>query len=222
MAETCDLIANDVHRVQPHALSITNATEYGRVYTAGRSDGAGRHWQRRAGFGFHMDGARFANAVAHLGCSPADLTWRAGIDALSFGFVKNGGMSAECLVLFGERRAEWADQIRRRRKRAGLLFSKGRFLAAQILAMLDGDLWLDNARAANAGARLLADAAGERAIHAVEANEVFLRATPEEAAALRAKGFDFYDWAPGEIRLVTSWDQQVEAIRPLADAIAAL
>jgi threonine aldolase len=221
VVETCELIADDVHRVQPHAMSITNATEYGRVYSQADVAALGEVAQARK-LGFHMDGARFANAVAHLDCAPADLTWRAGVDALSFGFVKNGGMSAECLVLFGGRRAEWADQIRRRRKRAGLLFSKGRFLAAQILAMLDGDLWLENARAANAGARLLADAAGGRAIHAVEANEVFLRATPEEAAALRAKGFDFYDWAPGEIRLVTSWDQQVEAIRPLADAIATL
>lgn len=218
VTETCDLIANDVHRVQPHALSITNATEYGRVYAPADVAALGAFAKAR-GLGFHMDGARFANAVATLGCAPGDLTWRAGVDALSFGFVKNGAMSAECLVYF---RDDLTDQTRRRRKRAGLLLSKGRFLAAQILAMLDGDLWLDNARAANAGATVLGDAAGDRLIHAVEANEVFLRVTPEEAAALRARGFDFYDWAPGEVRFVTSWDQQVAAIRPLADAIAAL
>ena len=220
VAATCDLIADDVHRVQPHALSITNATEYGRVYTPDEVAALGA-LARDRGLRFHMDGARFANAVAHLGCAPAALTWRGGVEALSFGFVKNGGMSAECLVLFGAARAH-ADEIRRRRKRAGLLLSKGRFLAAQVLAMLDGGLWLDNARAANAGAALLAGAAGDRLIHAVEANEVFLRASPDEAATLRAGGFDFYDWAPGEIRRVTSWDQTVEQVRPLADAIAAL
>jgi threonine aldolase len=88
--------------------------------------------------------------------------------------------------------------------------------------MLDGDLWRDCARASNAGAALLAEAAGERLVHPVEANEVFLRVTVEEAAKLRALGFDFYDWAPGEVRLVTSWDQSEAAIRPLAQAIAAL
>ncbi|RYY64894.1 MAG: low specificity L-threonine aldolase [Comamonadaceae bacterium] len=215
---TCDLIANDVHRVQPLALSITNATEYGRVYTPDEVKALGDFAKARA-LAFHMDGARFANAVATLGCSPADLTWRGGVEALSFGFVKNGGMNAECLVYFDH---DLVAQTHMRRKRAGLLLSKGRFLAAQILALLEDDLWLDNARAANAGAALLAEAAGTRLIHPVEANEVFLRVTPEEAAALRGKGFDFYDWAPGEIRLVTSWDQQVAAIQPLADAIAAL
>ncbi|MES2753119.1 MAG: beta-eliminating lyase-related protein [Pseudomonadota bacterium] len=218
VTDVLDAIADDVHRVQPHALSITNATEYGRVYTPGEVAALGELAQAR-GLGFHMDGARFGNAVATLDCAPADLTWRGGVAALSFGFVKNGAMNAECLVYF---RPDLADATRRRRKRAGLLLSKGRFLAAQILAMLEGDVWLANARAANAGAALLADAAGERLIHAVEANEVFLRATPAEAAALRAQGFDFYDWAAGEIRLVTSWDQQPGAIQPLADAIRAL
>jgi threonine aldolase len=166
-----------------------------------------------------MDGARFANAVAHLGCAPAEVTWRAGVDVLSFGFVKNGGMSAEALIVF---KTGLAEATLYRRKRAGLLLSKGRYLAAQLLAMLEGDLWLANARAANAGARLLAEAAGDRLVHPVEANEVFLKVTPDEAASLRALGFDFYDWAPGEVRLVTSWDQSAEAIRPLAEAIAGL
>ena len=211
-------IRDDVHQVQPHAISITNATEYGLVYSPEEVAASGALAKAR-GLGLHMDGARFANAVATLGCSVADLTWRAGVDALSFGFVKNGGMGAEALVFF---RPELADATYYRRKRAGMLFSKGRYLAAQILAMLDDDLWLANGRAANAGAQLLAQAAGDRLVHPVEANEVFLKATPEEAASLRALGFDFYDWAPGEVRLVTSWDQREEAIRPLADAIAAL
>ncbi|HVJ01291.1 MAG TPA: beta-eliminating lyase-related protein [Sphingomonas sp.] len=213
-----DLIADDVHRVQPHAISITNATEYGLVYTPGQVAAIGEVAKAR-GLGMHMDGARFANAVAHLGCAPAEVTWRAGVDVLSFGFVKNGGMSAEALVFF---KPGLAEDTLRRRKRAGLLLSKGRYLAAQILAMLEGDLWIANARAANAGARLLAEAAGERLVHPAEANEVFLRVTPQEAAGLRALGFDFYDWAPGEVRLVTSWDQSGEAIRPLAEAIARL
>jgi threonine aldolase len=211
-------IRDDVHQVQPRALSITNATEYGLVYSPTEVAALGEVARAR-GYGFHMDGARFANAVAHLGCSPAELTWRAGVDALSFGFVKNGGMSAEALIFF---KPELARDTLYRRKRAGHLFSKGRFLAAQLLAMLDGGLWLDNACAANRGAALLAKAAGDRLVHPVEANEVFLRVTAEEAASLRALGFDFYDWGPGEARLVISWDQDETAIRPLAEAIAKL
>ncbi|MES2444810.1 MAG: beta-eliminating lyase-related protein [Pseudomonadota bacterium] len=213
-----DPIRPDVHQVQPHAISITNATEYGLAYTPGEVAAIG-DLAREKGWGLHMDGARFANAVAHLGCHPAEVTWRAGVDALSFGFVKNGGMSAEALIFF---KPELAEATLYRRKRAGLLFSKGRYLAAQILAMLEGDLWLANARAANAGARLLAEAAGDRLVYPVEANEVFLRLSAAEAASLRALGFDFYDWGVGEARLVISWDQSEEAIRPLANAIAAL
>ena len=218
IAATIDAIAKDVHRVQPHAISITNATEYGRVY-APADVAAISALAKHHGLGLHMDGARFANAVVHAGCSPAEVTWRAGVDVLSFGFIKNGGLGAEALVFFDPARV---GATARRRKRAGLLLSKGRYLAAQLLTMLDDDLWLANARAANAAARLLADAAGSRALHAVEANELFLRATPDEAATLRAAGFDFYDWAAGEIRLVTSWDQGEDAVRPLAEAIRAL
>ncbi len=218
IAALLDAIVDDVHRVQPHAISITNATEYGRVYSPAEVAAIGELAKAR-GLGLHMDGARFANAVAHLGCHPADVTWRAGVDALSFGFVKNGAMSAEALVFFDP---ELTGASFYRRKRAGLLLSKGRYLAAQILAMLDDDLWLDNARAANARAQTIAAAAAGRLVHPVEANEVFLRTTLAEAAALRAKGFDFYDWAPGESRLVTAWDSDEGHVRLLADAIAAL
>jgi threonine aldolase len=213
-----DATRNDVHQVQPHAISITNATEYGLVYSPDDVAAIGELARARS-LGLHMDGARFANAIAHLDCPPSDVTWRAGVDALSFGFVKNGGMSAECLIFF---KPELADATLYRRKRAGLLLSKGRYLAAQILAMLDNDLWLENGRIANAGAALLARAAGDRLVNPVEANEVFLRASPEEAAKLRTLGFDFYDWGPGEARLVISWSQSEDAIRPLAEAIAAL
>ncbi len=209
---------NDVHQVQPHAVSITNATEYGRVYTPAEVAAIGDLCRAR-GLGLHMDGARFANAVVHLGCSPADLTWRAGVDALSFGFIKNGGMTAELLVFF---KPELAAATLYRRKRAGHLLSKGRYLAAQVLAMLEDDVWLRNARTANAAAALLAKAAGDRLVHPVEANEMFLKVSAEEAASLRALGFDFYDWGPGEARLVTSWNQREQDIRPLADAIARL
>lgn len=214
-----DGVRSDVHQVQPAALSITNATEYGLVYTPEETAALGALCRSR-GLGFHVDGARFANVVARLGCAPADLTWRAGVDALSFGFVKNGGLSAECLVFFRE---ELAEATRYRRKRGGHLLSKGRYMAAQILAMLEGGLWLDNARAANAAAARLAEAAGpDRLVLPVEANEVFIRVTPGEAAALRAQGFDFYDWGPSEARLVTSWDSDAAHVAALAAAIAAL
>jgi threonine aldolase len=218
VAAACDRVRDDVHQVQPRALSITNATEYGLVYRATEVAALGE-LARSRGLGFHMDGARFANALATTGESPADVTWRAGIDALSFGFVKNGGMNAEALIFF---RPELAAETLYRRKRAGHLLSKGRYLAAQILAMLDGDLWLANARAANRAATTLADAAGTRLVYPVEANELFIRVTAEEAATLLGQGFDFYDWAPGEIRLVTSWDQDMDAVTKLAAAIAAL
>jgi threonine aldolase len=218
VATACNRIRGDVHQVQPAAISITNATEYGLVYRASEVGALGE-LARERGLGLHMDGARFANAIVSTGESPADVTWRAGIDALSFGFVKNGGFNAEALILF---RTELADEIAVRRKRAGHLLSKGRMLAAQILAMLDDDLWLENARAANAAARKLADAAPDRLVYPVEANEIFLRATADEAASLREQGFDFYDWGPGEIRLVTSWDQSGEPVEKLAAALARL
>jgi threonine aldolase len=211
-------IRKDVHQVQPAAISITNATEYGLAYRAAEVGALGEV-AKRHGLGLHMDGARFANAIVGTDESPADVTWRAGVDALSFGFVKNGGLNAEALILF---RTELADEVAVRRKRAGHLSSKGRMLAAQILAMLDGDLWLDNARSANAAAQALARAAPDRLVYPVEANEIFLKVTPEEAASLRSEGFDFYDWAPGEIRLVTSWDQTGEPVERLAAAIAQL
>jgi threonine aldolase len=212
-------VRDDFHQTQPAALSITNATEYGLVYTAEETSALGE-LARSRGLAFHVDGARFANAAASTGASPADLTWRAGVDALSFGFVKNGGMSGEALIFFGEqhRRATLF-----RRKRAGHLLSKGRFMAAQILAMLENGAWLRNARAANDAAARLAEGAGpERLLLRVEANEVFIRVTAEEAQRLRDQGFDFYDWGPGEARLVTAWDTDPAHAEALASAIRGL
>src|SRR5690349_8031494 len=157
----CNAIRNDVHQVQPGALSITNATEYGMVYRASEVAALGDLAKRR-GLKFHMDGARLANALASSGENLADVTWRAGVDALSFGFVKNGGLNAECMILF---RTELAEEIAVRRKRAGHLLSKGRYLAAQILAMLEDDLWLHNARAANTAAQQLSTAAPQRLVY---------------------------------------------------------
>ena len=214
-------IRDDVHQVQPHALSLTQATEYGRVYTPAEITALAAFASER-GLGLHIDGARFANAVARLGCAPIEAC--KGAAALSFGCVKNGGMNAEALVLFDP---SLADLVKYRRKRAGHLQSKGRFLAAQLLAMLDGDLWLANARAANAAAREIASACGERLLHPVEINEIFVALAPAEAAALRAQGFDFYDWPapvgkPGAARLVTSWNSRAQDVSALARSIAAL
>ena len=217
-AEARARIRADVHQVQPKALSITNATEYGLTYSPEEVTALGE-FARSHGLGFHLDGARFANAVVSTGATPADLSWRAGVDVMSFGFTKNGGMNAEALIFF---RPELAEEALVLRKRAGHLLSKGRYLAAQLLAMLEGDLWLDNARAANAAAAALADAAGKRLVYPVQANELFIRVSAQENAALRAQGFDFYDWGPGEIRLVTSWDQDMDSVGRLAAAIQAL
>ena len=211
-------IRRDVHQVQPAAVSITNATEYGLAWRA-EEIGAISEIAKGADMKLHMDGARFANAVAFLGCAPADVTWRVGVDALSFGFTKNGAMMAEAIVFFG---GSGGAGVRELKKRGGHLLSKGRFVAAQIRAMLANDLWLANARAANAGAAKLAAACGGRLMHPVEANELFVRLSAEEAAKLRGAGFDFYDWGEGAARLVVSWDQDAEAVAPLAAAIGAL
>lgn len=211
-----DPIRDDVHQVQPHAISLTQASEYGCAYRAAELAEIGALAKER-GFGLHVDGARFANAVAFLGCSAAEAVGPA--DALSFGCVKNGGISAEAIVLFDP---HLADLARYRRKRAGHLQSKGRFLAAQVLAMLEDDLWLDNARAANAAAQAIAAACGERLMHPVEANELFVRCTAEEREALRAHGFGFYDWGADAARFVTAWNTREEDAAALAQAISGL
>jgi threonine aldolase len=214
-----DTVRSDVHQTQPAALSITNATEYGLVYSPEETGALGELARSRR-LGFHVDGARFANAVVSSGGSPADLTWRAGVDALSFGFVKNGGISAEALIFFGD---EHRQATLYRRKRAGHLLSKGRYLAAQILAMIADGVWLRNAGAANDMAARLAEAAGPgRLVLPVEANEVFLKVRPDEAQKLRDQGFDFYDWGPGEARLVTAWDSDPAHVEALAAALRAL
>lgn len=214
--EVIDPIRDDVHQVQPHAISVTQASEYGRSYRPHELAEIGALAAER-GLGLHVDGARFANAVAFLDCSPAEAVGPA--QALSFGCVKNGGMNAEAIVFFDP---ALADVARYRRKRAGHLQSKGRFLAAQVLAMLEGDLWLANARTANAAAAEIAGACGARLMHPVEANELFVRLLPTEREALREQGFGFYDWGADAARFVTAWNTREEQARALARAIASL
>ncbi len=139
--------------------------------------------------------------------------------ALSLGFVKNGGMGAAAIAFFAP---EQGDVVRYRRKRAGHPQSKDRFLAAQILGLLDGGLWLANACAANAAPTEIAGAAGERLLHPVEAHELFVRLTPAERAALRAQGFAVYDWDDGAARFVTAWNSDPAHGTALVRATAGL
>ena len=216
IADLLGMIRDDVHQVQARAITVTQASEYGRCYSTAEMAAIAAFAEERR-LGLHVDGARFANAVAFLGCTPWEAC--AGAAALSFGCVKNGAMGAEALVFFDPKLAEVA---RLQRKRAGHLHSKGRLLAAQIVAMLEGDLWLENARAANAAAQELAAAARQRLLHPVEANELFLTSTAAERAALRDQGFAFYDWGPDAARLVTAWNSNPAHVAALAKAIAAL
>ncbi|MFU7527253.1 threonine aldolase family protein [Qipengyuania sp. ASV99] len=216
IAALIDPIRDDVHQVQPHAIAVTQASEYGRTYSA-EELAALSAFAKARGLGLHMDGARFANAAAFLGGSAADAAF--GVDSLAFGFIKNGGMSAEAVVLFDP---EAAAQVKYRRKRAGHLQCKGRYLAAQILAMLDGDLWLANARHANVAALEIAGGCTGRLMHPVEANELFVRLTLREREALRAQGFAFYDWGADAARFVTAWNTSAEDASALGKAIASL
>jgi threonine aldolase len=198
-----------VHHMQPAAISLTQATEAGTVYRPDEIAALGE-LARRHGLGFHVDGARFANALVYLGCTPADVTWRAGIDVLSFGATKNGAAAAEAVIFFDPAKA--AD-FAFRRKRGGHLFSKMRFLSAQLDAYLADDLWLRNARHANAMAARLAAGLAElpamRLRHPVEANEIFVEMPNSVIEALFARGFHFYRWdgpAGNCVRLVTAFD----------------
>lgn len=198
-----------VHHAQPAAVSLTQATEAGTIYRpadiAAIAAVAHRH-----GLAVHVDGARFANALVGLGVTPAEASWRAGIDALSFGATKNGAFAAEAVVFFDRAKAA---SLGFRRKRAGHLWSKMRFLAAQFEGYLAGDLWLDNARHANRQAAELARGLetipGARIEHPVEANEIFVTLPEAVVAGLEADGFKFYRWlGPGTqlLRLVTAFD----------------
>jgi threonine aldolase len=183
-----------VHNAKPGAISLSNVTESGTVY---RPEEVASYRQLADEFqlNLHMDGARFANAAVASGVNPADITWRAGVDCLSFGLTKNGGIATEAVVMFNQALAE---DFAYRRKRAGHLWSKQRFLAAQWLALLENDLWLDNARHANTMARELA--AGFAAQDAIrlpwpaDANELFPVIPEALRGRLRDADLVFYDW----------------------------
>jgi len=189
---------------QPAVVSVTQASEVGTVYGLDHLRAISAIC-RRFGVRLHMDGARFANALVHLGCDPAEMSWRAGIDVLSLGATKNGALAAEAVMVFDP---ALTDGLRARLKRGGLMFSKHRFLGIQFEAWLADGLWLDLARAANARATELAAGLGGIAtaaiLHPVQANEVFVRLPDSTLAALEAQGFLFYRRGGGVIRLVTS------------------
>jgi threonine aldolase len=227
--------AGSLHQVQPQMLSVTQATECGLVY---RPDeiAALKQATLPRGLKLHMDGARFANAVVALGCSPAEITWKAGVDVLSFGGTKNGAFAAEAVIVFDP---AIASEMPWRRKRAGHTLSKGRLIGAQFEGLLAGGHWLDLARHANAMAARLAgavEAAGKlRLAWACEANEVFLVLPPPAQALLAAQGVQFIAWSdaalpeggrlqPGDVvgRFVCSFATQAEEVDRLAVVLAAV
>ena len=200
-------MVGDVHSVQPSCVSISQATEAGSIYSLDEIEAIGAIC-RDAKLGLHMDGARFANALVTLGCSPAEMTWKRGVDALSLGATKNGTFGVDAIVLF---RKDLAQPLAFRRKRAGQLNSKMRFFSAQMEAYFADDLWLRNARRANATAKALA--VGLSSIPGTEiqgepqANILFCRLSSALIQGLLAERFQFYHdrWAPGVVRFVTSF-----------------
>ena len=216
-----------VHGPQRGPVSITNVTERGTVYTV-EEVAALAAVARGHGLPVHMDGARFANALVALGCTPAEMTWKAGVDAVSFGGTKNGLLGVEAVIFFDPAHA-WEFELRR--KRGAHLFSKHRYLAAQMLAYLADDLWLDCARRANAAAvRLaegLADVPGAAFLHAVEANMIFATLPRRTHERLFDAGAQYYLWnstlegaapdAPLAARLVCDWSIGDDAIERFLD-----
>jgi threonine aldolase len=208
LGETEKLIAEQVelHGHMLHAISIAQATELGTVYTTDEVEAIGAFAQAHR-MVLHMDGARFANAVASVGCAPKTITWKAGVDVLSFGGTKNGVGAGE-LVIFFDKTASRDFQYRV--KQAGQLGSKMRFLAAQWMGLLNADVWLRNARHANEAARELAqrlrnDARLENAFP-VESNAVFIQLDNQVVQALHARGWRFYKFVEPDIyRLMCSW-----------------
>lgn len=199
---------HDFHAPQPRALSLTQSTELGAVYSL-EELGALRDAARELGLYLHMDGARFANAAASLGAAPADLTHRAGVDVLSLGGTKDGAAFGEAVVFFNKDRA---DNFRRRAKQSGQLASKMRFLSAQWVGLLEGGAWLRHAARANEVAHYLAQRLetlpGVTLAYPRQANAVFAALPPGAAAAVSDRGWRFYDdvGPDGAARLMCSWD----------------
>lgn len=206
---------------QPSTVSLTQTTEAGTLYTLDEL-GALVAVAKAHGLGVHMDGARFANALVALGCTPAELTWRLGVDSLAFGATKNGTLTAEAVIVF---RKDLADLVMHRRKRAGQVSSKMRFLSAQLDAYLTDGLWLANARAANtAGQRLAAGlvAMGIGLAAPAQANLVFPKFAPALTEALRAAGYEFLDWpwlGDGVVRFVCGFSTPLADVDQLLETI---
>lgn len=214
----------DVHSVQPACIAVTQSSELGRVYCVDKL-GAIAAVADRHGVGVFMDGARFANAVVSTAASPAELTWKRGVKALTFGTTKNGTLCAEAAVVFDSQLARALPYLH---KRSGQLMSKMRYVAAQVHAMLEGDLWLDNARHANAMATRLSEALGASGhatvLHPVDANELFVSFSPQVHARLVRAGYRFNEvpaYGTRATRLVTSWATQSGEIDALVGAMDA-
>ena len=225
LGETEKLIAQQVelHGHMIRAISIAQATELGTVYTPDEVEVIGAFTRARRML-LHMDGARFANAVASLGCAPKTITWKAGVDVLSFGGTKNGVAAGELVIFFDK---ESSRDFQYRVKQAGHLGSKMRFLAAPWLGLLDGDVWLRNARHANEAARQLAQGlqneAGVENVFPVESNAVFVRLDDQLERDLHARGWRFYKFVEPDIyRLMCSWSTTDEEISMLVGDLVAI
>jgi len=197
---------NELHSHKPGAISISQATEFGTVYTSDQIAAIGDLARTHRLF-LHMDGARFANAIASLNCAPKAITWEAGVDVLCFGGTKNGAAVGELVIFFDK---EISREFDYRTKQAGHLGSKMRFLAAPWLGLLTGDVWLRNAQHANDAARRLASRlrkeAGIESVLPVEANAVFVSMDERLAKGLQARGWRFYKFIEPDIyRLMCSW-----------------
>ncbi|MGN6370001.1 MAG: threonine aldolase family protein [Phycisphaerae bacterium] len=203
---------SDIHYPRPRVLSITQATELGTVYSPEEIRALGAV-ARAHQLNVQMDGARFANAVAYLGVSPAEITWKAGVDVLCFGGTKNGLPVGEAILFFNR---DLARDFEYRCKQAGQLASKMRYLTAPWTNMLESGAWLRNAQRANAIAQLLAskirEIPGVEILHPVQANSVFVRMPEKCMAALRAGGWTFYTFIGNSARLMASWDSQPEDV----------
>jgi threonine aldolase len=211
--------AHAEHECLPSAISITQSTEAGTLYSLDELKQINKIKQKH-GLYLHMDGSRIANAVASMDCSIADMTWKSGIDILSFGATKNGAMIAECLIIFNPKIGK---EVKRQRKRAGHLISKMRFISAQLLAYLEDDLWLNLAGHANAMAQLVYENLknSHDFIYPVQANEVFLRISEAHIEVLKDQGFEFHVW-PGShdiIRLVFSHISRKDEVMSLINAL---
>jgi len=207
----------DIHYPKPRVVTLTQATEVGTVYQPAELQAISTTCHE-LGLHLHMDGARFANACAFLGATPAELTWKVGVDVLCFGGTKNGMAVGEAIVFFNKALAEDFDY---RCKQAGQLASKMRFLSAPWLGVLQNDAWLRHARHANKCAQLLAELispiVGVHLMHPVEANGVFVQLTEAALNALRDRGWRFYTFiGDGGARFMCSWDTEEQSVRALA------